>query len=110
MSFFNELSTLNNLEDRLQILVIRDINEYFNNQQDREFMKKGLILSKSVFLQVEMAIQKSFIDSFPMFSSLNINTLRILKYQHVKKQNPILIRIEQEMEGVQMVTNGNFQL
>lgn len=47
---------MNNLDDKLQSLILRDINEHYSNYQDREFMQRGAILSKSVFLQVELAI------------------------------------------------------
>ena len=49
-------------------------------------------------------------DSFPLLGTLNINTIRILKHFTNKMYNPVLVRREQEMEGIYMILNGKFQL
>jgi len=56
MGFLNEICAANEIDEKLHNLVVKDVNEYFENYTDREFLKKGDILSKSVFLQIETAL------------------------------------------------------
>ena len=49
-------------------------------------------------------------DAEGRFKDLSINSIRILKYSHVKMSQTIIIRKEQELPGLIMVTNGKFHL
>jgi len=98
------------IDEKLQGLIFKEINEYYQNYEDRDLFVKGRVLSQSVFLQVETSIYQSFINQFPLFKLLQITSIRIMKQNHTMMYNPIVLRKEQELDGIILVTRGQFQL
>jgi len=53
---------------------------------------------------------EKFIKSFYIFDKLHILTIRIIKQNHQLMHNPHVLRKEQDISGIIMIINGNFQL
>lgn len=110
INFFNELFLNYEIDPKLQQLASNEIHDYESNYEMRNFYKKGKILSETVFLQIESSINQKFISKFPLFKTLNLNTIRLLRFNHKVLHNSVVIRKDQDLTGIMFVTRGNIQL
>ena len=92
LNYFNELFIINNLDPRLQQLVVGNLEKNFARYIDRELITYSGSLSAEVFEQLELSLMEKFMGSFKLFEKLDIKTIRLIKHHMLVENQKVLLK------------------
>lgn len=106
ITYFQDLCTIHDIDNRTQNLIICDLEKHFENYGDRELIEKGSMLSNNVLFQLETNLYRDLIKSFSLFEKINMSVIRTIKSSCHIGNKSLILRKNNSINSIYFVTNG----